>query len=118
MGRMAVSLSAPGGGQTSYVERAKTEFGTWSVLTMTHAPDAVVFNVGDIQILRLTGRDTAHLHLTRPVFERLHKTLAVSTHVHLAAQDGWITLRLDTRADFDLLVALVSLAIKANTEPA
>ncbi|MBT2231453.1 luciferase family protein [Nonomuraea sp. NEAU-A123] len=117
---MAVPLSARGGGQTSYVERAKTEFGTWSVLAMTHAPDAVVFTVGDIEILRLIGRDTAHLHLTRPVLERLHEALAVSAHVHLATQeqDGWITLRLDTRADFDLLVALVSLAIKANTDPA
>lgn len=102
------------------MERAKTEFGTWPVLAMAEASDAVVFNVGDIEILRLIGRDTAHLHLTRPVLERLHEALAVSAHVHLATQeqDGWITLRLDTRADFDLLVALVSLAIKANIDPA
>jgi len=115
---MAVSLNARGGGQMSYLERAKTEFGTWSVLAMTHAPDAVVFNTGDVEILRLTGRDTAHVCLTRPVLERLQDALALSAHAHLAAQDGWITLRLDTRADLDLLVALVSLAIKANTDPA
>ncbi|MFD1538398.1 luciferase domain-containing protein [Nonomuraea guangzhouensis] len=115
---MAVPLSARGDGSTSYMERAKTEFAAWPVLAMAHAPDAVVFTVGDIPILRLTGRDTAHLHLTRPVVERLHEALATSAHVHLAAQDGWIALRLDTRADLDLLVALVSLAIKANTDPA
>jgi hypothetical protein len=116
MGRVAVPVSTPDGGRTPYLERAITTLAAWPALTMTHTLNAVVFSVAATDILRLTGQDTAHLRLTLPIAERLHDAFHRSGHNHTVTRQGWITLHLSTVTDLELLLALVSLAIKANTD--
>jgi hypothetical protein len=66
------------------------------------------------QILHFHGGSYADLRLTRPVIDRMHEVLAQSGRLFMVPDDDWIGMRLETSGDAALLVALVSLAIKAN----
>ena len=48
------------------------------------------------------------------MIERLSESLCASGLFLDQAEEGWVAMRVDTAADFQLLLALVSLAIKAN----
>ncbi|KAB1149445.1 hypothetical protein F7R91_06785 [Streptomyces luteolifulvus] len=60
-----------------------------------------------------SGRDV-DLHLTVPAIERFHADLVASTAVRLVPGSRWVTIHLDCDADVDLLMSLVSVALKAH----
>ncbi|MFJ1972545.1 luciferase family protein [Streptomyces sp. NPDC087903] len=60
-----------------------------------------------------SGRDV-DLHLTVPAIERFRGDLRGSTAVHLVPGSRWITVHLDCDGDVDLLMSLVSVALKAH----
>ncbi|MCK8438187.1 hypothetical protein G3I77_35815 [Streptomyces sp. D2-8] len=63
-----------------------------------------------------TARDV-DLHLTRRAIQRFHYDLAGSSAIHLLPGSCWVTVHLDCEADVDLLLSLVSIALKAHQTP-
>ncbi|MFF0012649.1 luciferase family protein [Streptomyces sp. NPDC005374] len=59
------------------------------------------------------GRDV-DLHLTEPAIRRFHDDLEESTAVRLVPGSRWVTVHLDCETDIDLLMSLVSMALKAH----
>jgi len=101
--------------RAAYVEQAIAELRAWPDLALLHtSDDEVVYAVGDTPVVRLTSDGFAALHLTRPVIERIGGSLHESGVLTSPADENWATMRVNTASDFDLLLALVSLAIKAN----
>ena len=98
-----------------YVEQAIANLRRWPGVTVVETgAGGVVCTAGGIPVARLGGDGVAALHLTRPVIERLSESLCASGLFLDQAEEGWVAMRVDTAADFQLLLALVSLAIKAN----
>ncbi|MFE7168925.1 luciferase family protein [Streptomyces sp. NPDC057616] len=54
------------------------------------------------------------LHLTAHAIQRLHYDFAESTAIRLVPGSRWVTVHLDCEADVDLLLSLVSVALKAH----
>ncbi|CAM5609216.1 MULTISPECIES: luciferase family protein [Streptomyces] len=54
------------------------------------------------------------LHLTLPAIQRFGRNLWESTAVRLVPGSRWVTLHLGCEADVDLLMSLVSVALKAH----
>jgi hypothetical protein len=54
------------------------------------------------------------LHLTRRSIQRFHYDLGGSSAIHLVPGSRWVTVHLDCDADVDLLLSLVSIALKAH----
>lgn len=54
------------------------------------------------------------LHLTGRAIERFASDLQGSTAIHLVPGSRWVTVRLDCDTDVDLLLSLVSMALKAH----
>ncbi|PZT70054.1 hypothetical protein DN402_30065 [Streptomyces sp. SW4] len=80
---------------------------------------------GTGQALRSAGGEIAHfhtgrdvdLHLTRRLIQRYHYDLGGSSAIHLVPGSRWVTVHLDCEADVDLLLSLVSIALKAHPAP-
>ncbi|MET9833302.1 luciferase family protein [Streptomyces sp. NPDC006385] len=54
------------------------------------------------------------LHLTASVIRRFHDDLQESTAIRLVPGSSWVTVHLDCDTDVDLLMSLVSAALKAH----
>ncbi|QMU77369.1 hypothetical protein GXW83_18360 [Streptacidiphilus sp. PB12-B1b] len=69
---------------------------------------------GSRDIVHFHTEHDADLHLTGPAIQRLCPELAECTAVRLHPASQWVTVHLDCAGDADLLVALVSVALKAH----
>ncbi|MGW0119968.1 luciferase domain-containing protein [Streptomyces sp. NPDC003327] len=69
------------------------------------------------EIVHFHGEHEADVHLTRAMIAKLRPALLGSSAVRLRAGSGWVTVRLDTGSDIDLLATLVSAALQANAAP-
>lgn len=56
------------------------------------------------------------LHLTEPAIQRFHDDLQESTAIRLVPGSDWVTVHLDCDTDVDLLMSLVSAALKAHQQ--
>ncbi|MET9479216.1 MULTISPECIES: luciferase domain-containing protein [unclassified Streptomyces] len=65
------------------------------------------------EIVHFHGENEADVHLTNSMIAKLRPALKRSTALRLRAGSGWVTVRLDTGADIDLLATLVSAALQA-----
>lgn len=54
------------------------------------------------------------LHLTESAIRRFHHDLQESTAIRLVPGSDWVTVHLDCDTDVDLLMSLVSAALKAH----
>lgn len=72
-------------------------------------------STGTKEIVHFHGENEADVHLTNPMIAKLRPALKNSTALRLRAGSGWVTVRLDTGADIDLLTTLVSAALQAAT---
>ncbi|MGI5456398.1 luciferase family protein [Streptomyces sp. CA-249302] len=54
------------------------------------------------------------LHLTTQAIQRLHYDFAESTAIRMVPGSRWVTVHLDCDTDVDLLLSLVSVALKAH----
>ncbi|WP_254406917.1 luciferase family protein [Streptomyces sp. GMY02] len=68
---------------------------------------------GTRDIVHFHGENEADVHLTHAMIAKLRPALKRSTALRLRAGCGWVTVRLDTGADIDLLATLVSAALLA-----
>ncbi|MFG3100762.1 luciferase family protein [Streptomyces sp. NPDC048182] len=97
-------------------QRAMERLQTWPDLTSGEASCGTGRSLGSARddIVHFhTGRDV-DLHLTRRAIQRLHHDLDGSTAIHLVPGSRWVTVHLDCEADVDLLLSLVSMALKAH----
>jgi hypothetical protein len=113
-----VGMASP---QSASLERRASSLGqavrhlqSWPSLTLIPTAAGAVFTSNGHEIVRLTGRSTARLHLTGPVIERLENALNACTHLDPDSERGWVAISVETPLDLELLLALVSVAIKAN----
>ncbi|MFC5834859.1 luciferase family protein [Nonomuraea insulae] len=90
---------------------------SWPALTFQPTAAGAVFTCGEHEIVRLTGPSTACLHLTTPVIDRLRAALCACTHLKTDEEHGWVAIPMQASVDLDLVLALVSVAIKANDHP-
>jgi hypothetical protein len=68
---------------------------------------------GSQEIVHFHGENEADVYLTHSMITKLRPALKNSTALRLSAGSGWVTVRLDTGADIDLLATLVSAALQA-----
>lgn len=54
------------------------------------------------------------LHLTAPTIRRLRADLKASTALRLLPGSHWVTIHLECESDIDLLMTLVSVALKSH----
>ncbi|GAA4894170.1 luciferase family protein [Streptomyces coeruleoprunus] len=69
---------------------------------------------GGAEIVHFHGDDKADVHLTRGMIDRLGPALRRSTALRFSPASGWVTVRLETGSDIDLLATLVSAALTAS----
>ncbi|MFE4857727.1 luciferase family protein [Streptomyces sp. NPDC056670] len=69
----------------------------------------------ECEVVHFHSGFAADLHLTHPAIERLRPELRHSTAIRLKPGSAWVTVLLDCDADVDLLLTLVSVALKAHT---
>jgi hypothetical protein len=67
---------------------------------------------GTRDIVHFHGEHEADVHLTSAMIAKLRPALKNSTALRLRPGSGWVTVRLETGADIDLLVTLVSAALQ------
>lgn len=96
--------------------RAIKQFVSWPDLT--EAPPSC----GIGRALRSSVAEIAHfhsdrsadLHLTAGSIHRIVNDLAESSAIRLVPGSHWVTVRLDSHTDVDLLMTLMSLALQAH----
>ncbi|GAB2851501.1 DUF5519 family protein [Streptomyces deserti] len=66
------------------------------------------------EIVHFHSERDVDLHLTRRAIQRFHYDLVGSSAIHLVPGSCWVTVHLDCEADVDLLLSLVSIALKAH----
>ncbi|MFJ2905789.1 luciferase family protein [Streptomyces sp. NPDC091279] len=97
-------------------QRALQQLETWPDLSPCPA------GCGTGRALRSTRDEIVHfhsdrdvdLHLTDPAIARLHHDIAESTAIRMVPGSRWVTVHLDCDTDVDLLLSLVSVALKAH----
>jgi hypothetical protein len=91
----------------------------WPEVHVAHATcgSGVGVAVRRHELLRLHDDREAELCLTGAVIERMGATLSANPQVRLPAQGDWVSVQLDTWWDADLLLTLLSVAIKAHLAP-
>lgn len=91
---------------------------------LTDWPDLVEAppSCGTGRALRTDGAEIAHfhsdravdVHLSAPAIWRLRGDLKGSTAIRLVPGSHWVTVHLECESDIDLLMTLVSVALKAH----
>ncbi|MEU0471813.1 luciferase family protein [Streptomyces olivaceus] len=66
------------------------------------------------EIIHFHSDRDVDLHLTHRAIQRFQYNLGGSTAVRLVPGSRWVTVHLDCEADVDLLLSLVSIALKAH----
>ncbi|MFE0256391.1 luciferase family protein [Streptomyces sp. NPDC059010] len=66
------------------------------------------------EIVHFHSDHDVDLHLTERAIERFRADLQESTAIRLVAGSRWVTVHLDCDTDVDLLMSLVSMALKAH----
>jgi hypothetical protein len=67
------------------------------------------------EIVHFHSERDVDLHLTTRAIQRLHYDFAESTAIRLVPGSRWVTVHLDCDADVDLLLGLVSVALKTHS---
>lgn len=66
------------------------------------------------EIVHFHSARDVDLHLTQRAVQRFHYDLGGSSAIQLVPGSGWVTVHLDCATDIDLLLSLVSVALKAH----
>lgn len=96
--------------------RAMAQLETWPNLVSGSPRCAVgqAFRTTEYEVVHFHSDHAADLHLTHPAIERLLPELRRSSAIRLTPGSAWLTVLLDCDADVELLLSLVSVALKAH----
>ncbi|MER5942681.1 MULTISPECIES: luciferase family protein [unclassified Streptomyces] len=97
-------------------QRAMEQLETWPDLSSGRASCGVGRALRSVrsEIVHFHSERDVDLHLTVPAIGRFHDDLRDSTAIRLVPGSGWVTVHLDCDTDVDLLMSLVSAALKAH----
>ncbi|MFC4536585.1 luciferase family protein [Sphaerisporangium dianthi] len=90
------------------------ELTRWPDLAVSHTRKVIRFRARGREIIRMPGDHTAELLLTAPLIDRWARVLADSHRVIPGHSAGWVRVEIRDRADADLFLSLVSVALKVN----
>ncbi|MFK8906692.1 luciferase family protein [Streptomyces sp. YS-3] len=96
--------------------RAMAQLETWPNL-VSGAPRCAVgqaFRTTEYEVVHFHSDHAADLHLTHPAIERLLPELGRTSAIRLTPGSAWLTVLLDCDADVELLLSLISVALKAH----
>jgi len=102
---------------TEGVENVAAQLLGWPDLVLKRTGKGLGFQASGREIVRMSGDHTAELLLTKPVIDRWARVLTDCRRVTPGADDGWVAMSIEGRADAELFLSLVSVAIKANQGP-
>lgn len=104
----------------SFAGRAVEQLRRWPSLTLCRTGSGAVrgLALGTRQIMHLHDENEAELYLTAPVIRRMREALLESGRVAVEPGGDWVRVGLDSDSDVQLLISLVSVAIKANATAA
>ncbi|MEU8206289.1 luciferase family protein [Streptosporangium sp. NPDC049046] len=111
---MAVLRTHTSRRSTEGVENVAAQLLRWPALALKRTRKGLGFRADGREIVRMSGDHTAELLLTKPVIDRWARVLADCRRVTPGADDGWVAMSIEGRADAELFLSLVSVAIKAN----
>jgi hypothetical protein len=86
----------------------------WPDLALKRTRRGLGFRSGGREIIRMSGDHTAEVLLTTDVIDRWARVLTDCHQVTPGADAGWVTMSIEGRADAELFLSLVSVAIKVN----
>lgn len=66
------------------------------------------------EIVHFHSARDVDLHLTRRAIQRFHYDLGGSSAIQVVPDSDWVTVHLDCATDVDLLLSLVSVALKTH----
>jgi hypothetical protein len=89
----------------------------WPALALKRTRRGLGFRASGREIVRMRGDHTAELLLTTPMIDRWARVLTDCHRVTPGTDAGWVTMTIDSRADAELFLSLVSVAIKVNQTP-
>ncbi|MER6830546.1 luciferase family protein [Streptosporangium sp. NPDC000563] len=111
---MAVLRTHASRRSTEGVENVAAQLLRWPALALKRTRKGLGFRADGREIVRMSGDHTAELLLTKPVIDRWARVLTDCRRVTPGADDGWVAMSIEGRADAELFLSLVSVAIKAN----
>jgi Family of unknown function (DUF5519) len=111
---MAVLRTHASRRSTEGVENVAAQLVRWPDLALKRTRKGLGFRAGGREIVRMSGDHTAELLLTKPVIDRWARVLTDCHRVTPGADAGWVAMSIEGRADAELFLSLVSVAIKAN----
>ncbi|MFF0310349.1 luciferase family protein [Streptosporangium sp. NPDC004379] len=101
---------------TEGVAHVATQLSHWPALALKRTRRGIGFRPEGREIVRMRGDHTAELLLTTGVIDRWARVLTDCRRVVPGSGDGWVSMAIDGRADAELFLSLVSVAIKANQD--
>ncbi|MFG3495862.1 luciferase family protein [Streptomyces sp. NPDC047928] len=96
---------------------ARDRLAVWPALSRGHARCGAphcLCAAGGTEIVHFHGDHEADVHLTHHMIAKLRPVLRGSSALRLSPASGWVTVRLETGSDIDLLATLVSAALLAT----
>ncbi|GGU82319.1 hypothetical protein GCM10010211_55380 [Streptomyces albospinus] len=98
------------------VELANARLADWPALSQGRARCGAqqCLCAGAQEIVHFHGGNEADVHMTHSMIDRLRPALEKSSALKLPTASGWITVRLESVSDIDLLATLVSAALLAT----
>ncbi|MFI6770770.1 luciferase family protein [Streptomyces sp. NPDC050355] len=98
------------------VEHANARLADWPALTRGRACCGAqhCLCAGAREIVHFHGGCEVDVHLTHDMIDKLRPALRNSSALKMPTASGWITVRLETGSDIDLLATLVSVALLAT----
>jgi len=100
-------------------ERALERLRVWPDLRTGQASCGTgsALRAGRSEIVHFHSAHDVDLHLTDRALDRFAADLSESTAIRLVPGSRWVTVHLDCDTDVDLLMSLVSMALKAHQAP-
>ncbi|MER5625296.1 luciferase family protein [Streptosporangium sp. NPDC002544] len=111
---MAVLSTRASSRSTEGVANVAAQLIGWPDLALKRTRRGLGFRSGGREIVRMSGDHTAELLLTTDVIDRWARVLTDCRRVTPGADAGWVAMTIEGRADAELFLSLVSVAIKVN----
>ncbi|MGC5012398.1 luciferase family protein [Streptosporangium sp. DT93] len=100
------------GRSTEGVASVAAQLMGWPDLALKRTRKGLSFRARGREIVRMRGDHTAELLLTTPVIDRWARVLTDCHRITPGTDAGWVAMTIEGRADAELFLSLVSVAIK------
>ncbi|GAA3039040.1 hypothetical protein GCM10017559_79010 [Streptosporangium longisporum] len=102
------------GHSTEGVANVAAQLICWPDLALKRTRRGLGFRTHGREIVRMPGDNTAELLLTTAVIDRWARVLTDCHRITPGTDAGWVSMDIEGRADAELFLSLVSVAIKVS----